>query len=120
MTPQAGIQIFNARGSCTMDSRCGLTRIVGIAVLGSKMRMHIPISNPDNNKIWAQLSASPTMFYAEAVYISNIEIWDSLQGITVTLPFRPNSTPDPEFPTLPYDENMAKYGNPRYVIYGFY
>ena len=117
---QAGIQIFNARGSCTMDSRCGLTRIVGTTILGAKKRVRIPISNPDNNRIWAQLNASPTFIMPEATYLSNIEIWDSLQGITVTLPFKPNSTPDPEFPGDQYVEEFAKYGNPLYVTYGFY
>ena len=52
---QAGVQLINARGSCTLDTRCGVTRVVGIANLGAKKRMRIEIPNPGKNRIWTQL-----------------------------------------------------------------
>ena len=51
--------------------------------------------------------------------LTRVETWEDLQGITVTLPFKPNAAYDPEFPYTNYDKNCAAQ-NPHAIIYGFY
>jgi hypothetical protein len=125
---QAGVQLINARGSCTLDTRCGVTRVVGIASLGAKKRMRIEIPNPGKNRIWTQLVFRGLGYGAYAAStdwdpgnekLTKVETWEDLQGITVTLPFKPNAAYDPEFPYAYYHDTLAAQ-NPRAIIYGFY
>ena len=56
---QAGVQLINARGSCTLDTRCGVTRVVGIASLGAKKRMRIEIPIP------GKIASGRSSFFAD-------------------------------------------------------
>lgn len=125
MEQQAGIKLYNARGSCILDLSCGVTRVVGVASLGGengRKRTRIAIPNPGMNKIWTQLVFRGFGYGAYASGISEdvttIETWADLQGITVTLPFKPNAKADPEFPHAYYYSNCVEF-NPCAVIYGF-
>ena len=128
MEKQAGVQLINARGSCVLDTRCGVTRVVGIANLGAKKRMRIEIPNPGKNRIWTQLVFNGSGYGAFAMStdwnpdeekLTKVETWENRQGIMVTLPFKPNAAYDPEFPYANYNKDCAAE-NPRAVIYGFY
>lgn len=131
MLKQAGLQLVNARGSCTLDTRCGVTRVVGVAALGGpngRKRTKISIPNPGKNRIWAQLVFHGSGYGAYAVStdwdpgsekLTKVEPWENLQGITVTLPFKPNGAYDPDFPYANYNADCAAQ-NPHAVIYGFY
>lgn len=128
MEKQAGVQLINARGSCVLDTRCGVTRVVGIANLGAKKRMRIEIPNPGKNRIWTQLVFRGSGYGAfgessdwdpDDPKLTKVETWEDLQGITVTLPFKPNAAYDPEFPHAYYHDTLAAQ-NPRAIIYGFY
>lgn len=126
MGQQAGLKLYNARGSCTLDMSCGVTRVVGVAVLGGengRKRTGIAIPNPGMNRIWTQLVFRGFGYGAYASGTSAdmtvIETWEDLQGITVTLPFKPNAKADPEFPHEYYSKDCIKF-NPHAVIYGFY
>ena len=128
MEKQAGVQLINTRGSCVLDTRCGVTRVVGIASLTAKKRMRIEIPNPGKNRIWTQLVFRGSGYGTYAVStdwdpgsekLTKVEPWENLQGITVTLPFKPNGAYDPEFPHANYNADCAVQ-NPHAVIYGFY
>jgi len=120
---QAGIQLFNSRSSCTLDMSCGVTRVVGISELGGangRRKTRIAIPNPGMNRIWTQLLFRGGGYGVYPVgRLTKIETWEDRQGITVTLPFKPNNKPDPDFPHEPYDENYIGR-NPRAIVYGFY
>ena len=126
MEKQAGIKLYNTRGSCTLDMRCGVTRVVGVAALGGengRKRTRITIPNPEMNKIWAQLVFHGFGYgsYASGTSadMTMVETWVDMQGITVTVPFKPNRKYDPEFPHASYIDDCVEF-NPHTVIYGFY
>ena len=126
MSQQAGIQLYNARGSCTLDMSCSVARVVGISELGGEngmKRTRIAIPNPGMNNIWARLifrgSGYGSYNSGTSEDITKVETWEDRQGITVTLPFKPNAKPDPEFPYTSYNKDDALF-NPRAVMYGFY
>ena len=126
MGDHAGIKLYNARGSCTLDMSCGVTRVVGVAPLGGengRKRTRIAIPNPGMNKIWAQLVFRGFGYgaYADGTSADTtmVETWENMQGITVILPFKPNAKADPEYPYEGYWGDCVKF-NPHAVIYGFY
>ena len=107
---------------------CGITRIVGVADLtgeNATKRMKIEIPNPEMNRIWTQLVFKGFGYGAyssgtdESAGLTQIYTWGDFQGITVTLPFKPNAKHDPEFPDAFYREELAAM-NPQAIIYGFY
>ena len=125
MRQQAGIQLFNPRGSCVLDTACGVTRIVGVEGLIGKSSMYkyrrsIHVPNPGMNRIWAHFLFSEASYSAYAGATASIELWENRQGFTVTLPLKPNNTFDPEFPNLPYYPRAAELLNPYAVMFGFY
>ena len=125
MGQQAGLKLYNARGSCVLDTACGVTRIVGVVQLAGKSaeytyRRHIHVSNPENNLIWVQFLFGPANYSPFAGALAQADIWENRQGFTVTLPLKPNDNPDPEFPNLPYFRRAAEMLNPYAVMFGFY
>ena len=125
MGQQAGLKLYNARGSCVLDTACGVTRIVGVVQLVGKSaeytyRRHIHVSNPEKNRIWVHFLFWQTPYNPYAGATAKVEIWEDRQGFTVTLPLKPNGNFDSEFPTLPYFPGAAESLNPYAAMYGFY
>lgn len=126
MGRHAGIKLYNSRGSCVLDTICGVTRVVGVSDLGGengKKRTRIAIPNPGMNKIWTLLVFKGSGYgsYASGISANTtvVETWENLQGITVTLPFKPNAKYDSEFPYENYHKDCIGF-NPYAIIYGFY
>ena len=114
MGERAGIQLYNARGSCVLDSACGVTRVVGVTDLkgaDEHGRINVAIPNPGMNRIWTWLLFNGSGFgqrNSEGLNtgrFTRIDTWGNLQGITVT---------------LPYVYKDWLWMNPRAVVYGFY
>lgn len=125
MGNHAGIKLYNARGSCTLDTECGVTRIVGVVgLMGNsdeyKYRRHIHVTNPERNRIWAHFLFGQANYSPYPGATAEIDVWEDRQGFTVKLPLKPNNRFDPEFPTLPYFPSAAKQLNPYAVMFGFY
>lgn len=114
MGKRAGIQIYNMRGSCVLDSACGITRVVGVTDLNGTeehRRVSIAIPNPGMNRIWTWLLFNGSGFgyhndfFLNGGEFTKVDIWENLQGITVTLPAKRK-------------EDLLT--NPRAIVYGFY
>lgn len=114
MGVRAGIQLYNARGSCVLDSACGVSRVVGVTALkgaDEHGRISIAIPNPGMNRIWTWLLFDGSGFgwYKDEQLnrgrFTRVDTWGNLQGITVT---------------LPYVYKAWVLMNPRAVVYGFY
>lgn len=125
MGNHAGIKLYNARGSCTLDTECGVTRIVGVVQLVGtapeyKYRRRIAVPNPNMNHIWVHFLFGPANYSPFAGATAQADIWENRQGFTVKLPLKPNNNVDPEFPDLPYFQEAAEMLNPYAVMFGFY
>lgn len=125
MGQRAGLKLYNARGSCVLDTACGVTRIVGVVSLQGKSKEHkyqrfIHVPNPNKNRIWARFLFWQANYNPFAGATAKIDIREDLQGFTVKLPLKPNGNFDPEFPTLPYFPGTAEALNPYAVMFGFY
>ena len=114
MGERAGIQLYNARGSCVLDGACGVTRVVGVTDLKGANEhgcINVAIPNPGMNRIWTWLLFNGSGFGQRinqglnTSRFTRIDAWENLQGITVT---------------LPYVHKDWLWMNPRAVVYGFY
>lgn len=125
MEEHAGIKLYNARGSCVLDTSCGVTRVIGVVGLVGKSteytyRRYIHVPNPNMNQIWVQFLFGAANYSPYSGACIKVELWENKQGFTVTLPLKPNNNFDPDFPDLPYFPEAAERLNPYAVMFGFF
>lgn len=126
MEKRAGLQIFNARGSCVLDSRCGLTRIIEIRhnfwthktdwakLKKGGVSVDFPIENPNHNNIWVRVESEGSDFIPVSVCAGRVKIWENRQGFTITFKYY-EGTEEPFIIS-----NIPVVLGCTFIIYGFY